>query len=342
MDNQGWKALSSSGSPGRNSPTRAVDYDVQTTFFAAEDSYVPPAPPPSVPGGYTTNLGGNTQVPEVVPAVVPAVTPGSQLQFHDSQLPTYDVRGDMGGSVRPVQAYNGNSNLLGGGVPLSHDQGGPAGTGGYYGWYNLKSYRKYFNVDTMDVVLRMKDSLIGVVKHDFLEKVTDNADLYGPFWIATTLVFLSAVFGNLSNYISWRRHHSGDPSPSAWFYDVDKVGFSTIMFYGYVGFVGFAVWAVLNWVFKGSLTLAQVVCTYGYSLTVFIPISMLCVFPSELLRWLLITAATFTSGAFLMLNFREPIFDLAGARALPLWASMGAAHLGLGLALKLYFFAYYK
>jgi hypothetical protein len=46
---------------------------------------------------------------------------------------------------------------------------------------------------------------------------------YGPFWIATTLVFLSAVFGNLSNYISWKRHHSGDPNPSAWFYDVDKV-----------------------------------------------------------------------------------------------------------------------
>lgn len=37
------------------------------------------------------------------------------------------------------------------------------------------------------------------------------------------------------------------------------------MFYGYVGFVGFAVWATLNWVFKGTLSLAQVLCTYGES-----------------------------------------------------------------------------
>lgn len=49
---------------------------------------------------------------------------------------------------------------------------------------------------------------------------------YGPFWIATTLVFLSAVAGNYASYVSYRRTHAQAPSGSdapAWYYDIDKV-----------------------------------------------------------------------------------------------------------------------
>jgi hypothetical protein len=48
---------------------------------------------------------------------------------------------------------------------------------------------------------------------------------YGPFWIATTLVFLSAVAGNYASYVSYRRTHAAAASGSdvpAWYYDVDK------------------------------------------------------------------------------------------------------------------------
>ena len=52
---------------------------------------------------------------------------------------------------------------------------------------------------------------------------------YGPFWIATTLVFLSAVAGNYASYVSYRRTHAQAPSGSdvpAWYYDIDKVWLS--------------------------------------------------------------------------------------------------------------------
>lgn len=48
---------------------------------------------------------------------------------------------------------------------------------------------------------------------------------YGPFWIATTLVFLSAVAGNYASYVSYRRTHAREPIGSdipAWYYDIDK------------------------------------------------------------------------------------------------------------------------
>ena len=52
----------------------------------------------------------------------------------------------------------------------------------------------------------------------------------------------------------------------------------------------------------------------GYALSIFIPISFVCVLPYEVLRWAMIAVATMSSGLFLLLNFKGPIFDVAGAK----------------------------
>ena len=52
----------------------------------------------------------------------------------------------------------------------------------------------------------------------------------------------------------------------------------------------------------------------GYALSIFIPISFVCVVPYEAIRWVMIGLATLSSGLFLLLNFRGPIFDVAGAK----------------------------
>ena len=52
----------------------------------------------------------------------------------------------------------------------------------------------------------------------------------------------------------------------------------------------------------------------GYALSIFIPISFVCVLPYEALRWAMIGVATVSSGLFLLLNFKGPIFDVAGAK----------------------------
>ena len=62
----------------------------------------------------------------------------------------------------------------------------------------------------------------------------------------------------------------GAPSPappagdehSGWYYDVDKVGGSFGIFYGYVGIIGLALYLVLRW-FKAGVSLAAVWCIYG-------------------------------------------------------------------------------
>lgn len=47
---------------------------------------------------------------------------------------------------------------------------------------------------------------------------------YGPFWVATTLVFVIAATGNYANYVSYRKKHSAATSTvQVWYSNVDKV-----------------------------------------------------------------------------------------------------------------------
>lgn len=43
----------------------------------------------------------------------------------------------------------------------------------------------------------------------------------------------------------------------------------------------------------------------GYALAAFIPISFVCIFPIELMRWIVVGVATLTSGTFIMLSLRK-------------------------------------
>lgn len=231
---------------------------------------------------------------------------------------------------------------------ISQGFGGPAnGAAGLpvedpssYPFYSIKRYRTYYDVDTEQVLGRMFRAVALFFKGDFVDHINSNPDLYGPFWIASTLVFVSAAAGNTASYIAF--HHKGAASTeptAAWYYDVDKVGGSMGLFYGYVGVIGVLLWAVLRW-FQGTVGLAHVWCVYGYALTAYIPMAALCILPMEAVRWTLVSVATVMSGAFLILNLKTSVTETMGPKAVPVLLTIAGLHAGLGLALKMYFFQY--
>ena len=59
---------------------------------------------------------------------------------------------------------------------------------------------KYFNVELHDLKMKLKGALIPFNK-SFYQSIEINSDLYGPFWIYTTIIFLIALIGNFSAYI---------------------------------------------------------------------------------------------------------------------------------------------
>ncbi|GIL46113.1 hypothetical protein Vafri_3174 [Volvox africanus] len=266
----------------------------------------------------------------VATASVPGV-PGVHFSQPPPQVPTSG--GDAGGNAGPKEDYT------------------------KYPFYNVRRYREYFDVDTKDVLWRVGNSLIGVFRPNFMEVTMKNPDLYGPFWTATTLIFVTAVVGNFVDYIQWRKDsRAPPPSPSPvvgrlllssdselankqWFTDYTKLATSAAIFYGYIFVVGLILFFFVKW-FKGELRLANVFCIYGYCLTIYVPVSIACVVPIDWVRWVLVMSATALSAGFLFMNFRATIYSAAPARAVLVLLLIVLAHIGLGLGLKLYFFQY--
>ena len=64
---------------------------------------------------------------------------------------------------------------------------------------SMAYYRPYFNVHTSDVAERLRGTLAFYQSEPtFLSIIGDTPDAYGPFWVATTLIFTISVTSNLA------------------------------------------------------------------------------------------------------------------------------------------------
>lgn len=165
--------------------------------------------------------------------------------------------------------------------------------------FTIQSYQKYFDVDTIDV----KDRILGALTHfnveagfrdTILERNGSGPDLYGPFWVATTLVFLVAVSSNLGMYL-----HSD--SASDFEYDVTHIGKAMGIIYSFIFLQPTILYFTLSFL-SISIPFIDLVCLYGYSLVPFLPASLLCAIPSNALIWLVLVGATFLSLILILRN----------------------------------------
>ncbi|MEW5313450.1 MAG: hypothetical protein WDW38_005016 [Sanguina aurantia] len=294
----------------------------------------------------------------------------NQAPQYNNQAPAYNQAPGVGSgpqrSDAPAFAPSGSGQPFTGGGAAGGSSGSSPSAKTYeqveeesakLAFYNIRRYRPYFNLDTKDAVWRATSSLFGPFRPTFMADTMARPDLYGPFWIATTLIFVTAVAGNFASYIAFvQEQHSvasppplspggfAPPSPPSssqaqWYNDYGKMSASAAVFYGYVFLVGMALYFILRY-FKGDMKLVNVWCIYGYSLTIFIPISLVCVVPIETVRWCAVATATLMSGLFLFMNLRAVIYAAAPARATIMLIVILLLHLALGVGLKLYFFSY--
>lgn len=66
--------------------------------------------------------------------------------------------------------------------------------------WSLAFYSQFFDVDTTSVLARCWAALYP--RANFLDVLEGNPDLYGPFWIATTVVFILFCTGTINQYLS--------------------------------------------------------------------------------------------------------------------------------------------
>lgn len=66
--------------------------------------------------------------------------------------------------------------------------------------WTLSFYAQFFDVDTNSVLARCWAAIYP--RANFLDILEGNPDLYGPIWIATTVVFILFLGGTISKYLA--------------------------------------------------------------------------------------------------------------------------------------------
>lgn len=182
---------------------------------------------------------------------------------------------------------------------------------------------------------------------------------YGPFWIASTLIFLLGAFGNFATYLDAAVNNSG----AEWHYDFAKVTIGALIIYIYITIVPIGLWTVFKWR-DIPIGLLENCSVYGYSLFPYLPTavrhslarSLACliegvlttsspppqlvmIVPSGIARWIIIMLAFALVSGFLVRNYLPKMRAQLGA-AVPLLLVMVVLNLGLAIAFRMYFFEY--
>lgn len=206
-------------------------------------------------------------------------------------------------------------------------------------FWTFDYYQSFFDVDTSQVLDRIKGSLLPHPGYNFVRHhLRNRPDLYGPFWICATLAFVLAVTGNLTLVLAQRRDSSIHYSPQ-----FHKVTVAGITIYCYAWLVPLALWGFLRWR-QGTrehmelYTFLETVCVYGYSLSVFVPTVILWLIPVEWLQWLFGALALALSAAGLVFTLWPVVREDTRLVAAALLSIVVLLHALLALGCKLYFF----
>ncbi|KAH9815988.1 hypothetical protein DFH28DRAFT_927445 [Melampsora americana] len=163
-------------------------------------------------------------------------------------------------------------------------------------WFSIDPYTIYFDVETKTVLKRCWKTMYP--KEDYVEIIlAGQPDLYGPFWLPTTLIFIlffaSSLSGALTAYLNSK----------AYDYDFTKLTLAVGLVYVYALGLPTCLWLAMRyWVQIETRTIPEMMNLYGYGLTIFIPISILSIPPIQILRTFINLFAFGISLGFLMRN----------------------------------------
>lgn len=280
-----------------------------------------------------------------------AMASPNDLQFQEFEEAAELLSADPGASTLSMSASNTVPKAGAGGgqdvkLDLSEDEegqeessellGGQKPTGGFW---TFEYYQSFFNVDTMQVLDRVKGSVMPSPGRNFIKHhLRSNPDLYGPFWICVTLVFSVVISGNFSTFLSEMGNPSYHYRPQ-----FHRVTIAGVVIFMYAWLVPIGLWGFLTWRQGaerqiGGYSFLETVCVYGYSLFIYIPTSVLWIIPFEWLRWTLILIAMVISGSVLVLTFWPVVRDDTKVMAVATVVTILVLHTLLAIGCKMYFF----
>ncbi|KAI0799114.1 Yip1-domain-containing protein [Xylaria sp. FL0064] len=244
------------------------------------------------------------------------------LEFHTS---TFTDASTTGRKYTPTSSS---------GLPPPATAGGPSGGGSAasskrYLW-TLSFYAQFFDVDTNSVMARCWAALFP--RANFLDVLEGNPDLYGPFWIATTVVLILFLGGTISQYLA-----NKGAGPFA--YDFELLSGAAGLIYGYTLVIPVVLYGALRYFGSESANLLECWALYGYSNLIWIPVALISWSPLTILNWVFVGIGWAVSVFFLLRNLYPVLSATDRQTSKILLVLVVALHMGLALAIKILFFA---
>ncbi|OAL47604.1 Yip1-domain-containing protein [Pyrenochaeta sp. DS3sAY3a] len=199
----------------------------------------------------------------------------------------------------------------------------------HYLW-TLSFYAQAFDVDTAEVVRRCTATIYP--RQNFLDVLEGNPDLYGPVWIATTVVVILFLTGTINQYLA----HNGKDHFA---YDFKLLSGAAGLVYGYTAFVPVGLWGVLKWYGSESANLLECACLYGYANLVWIVVALVSWSPVSILNFIFVALGLAFSAFFLLRNLFPVLSTTEAKTSKILLIVVLALHAGFAIAIKVLFFA---
>lgn len=196
----------------------------------------------------------------------------------------------------------------------------------------LDFLKKYFQINSDDFYKRFLYSLIPF-NHKFQETTEKNPDLYGPFWIYTTLILTIASCGSLTRFFKGTKIN--DDKNENFFQEFIPIAASII----YI--IGFGLPILLTFLMKAfgsSINFVNVICTYGYSFSVFLPAVIFCVSNVNILQWIVLSYACFSSTSLLVVNYWKELQNFDSTKKYIICGVVLVIQIGLFILIKMCFF----
>ena len=188
-------------------------------------------------------------------------------------------------------------------------------------------FKKHFQITSNDFILRFINSFIPF-NNKFGNLVKNNPDLYGPIWIYTSLIVLISATGSLTRTLQGHNNKN-------FFQEFIPIAGTTIYS------VGFGLPILITFLMKLfgiKLGFVHVICTYGYSFSIFLPISIICLIQVNAVQWIALIYAVFSSTSLLVVNYYKLMGEFSKNKKYLIIGVVLLAQIGLLLFFKLYFF----
>ncbi|KAH8659077.1 hypothetical protein BGZ60DRAFT_517716 [Tricladium varicosporioides] len=199
--------------------------------------------------------------------------------------------------------------------------------------WTLSFYAQFFDVDTNQVLSRCWAALYP--RSNFLDVLEGNPDLYGPLWIATTVVFILFLGGTINKYL-------GEHGKQAFVYDFTLLSGAAGMIYGYTLIIPIALFLALKYFGSESANLLECWALYGYSNLIWIPVALISWSPIVILNYVFVAVGFGVSVAFLLRNLYPVLSATDKQTSKVLLILVVALHAGLAIGIKFLFFSFGK